>query len=171
MYETNPRQRTRGALIFLQRLEASSMGLHDLASQGFMNFVHGRLEADCATLCEQILSWHMSLDFNHFVVACLALFNPQKDFATLDVTVEGEELLEFGIDKIQKCLISIKMNGVNLNLHRMRRLATLRIPMVQWRSLVELLQLCCRVLRVHLRRRQTGVTKEILDCSKFSSSV
>ena len=93
----------------------------------------------------------MGFDFNHFVVARLALFNPQKDLTTLDVTIEGEELLEFGIDKIQKRLVSIEMNGVDLNLHRTRRLVPLRVPMVQWRSFMKLLQLCCRVLRVHLR--------------------
>ena len=135
------------------------MGLHDLASQGFMNLVHGCLEADGTALGEQIFSWNMGFDFNHFVVARLALFNPQKDLATLNVTVESEELLEFGIDKVQERLVSIEMNGVNLNLHRTRSLVPLRIPMVQWRSFVELLQLCCRVLRVHLRRRQTCVAK------------
>ena len=171
MYETNPRPRTRRALIFLRRLAASRMGLHDLTSQGFVNVVHGRLEADCTALGEQILSWHMGFDFNHFVVARLALFNTQKDLTTLDVTIEGEELLEFCIDKIQKRLVSIEMNGVNLNLHRTRRLVTLRIPMVQWRSLVELLQLCCRVLRVHLRRRQTCMAEEILDGREFGPSI
>ena len=171
MYERNPRQHTRNCWNFLRLFNTSCVGFHDLTTKGFMNFIHGGFEAGSPTFREKVFARHVSLDFDHFVVSIFTLFHAQKNLASLEVPIEGQQLLELVGDKVQQRLIGIKMDGMNLYLHRSRGLVPLRISMVQRRSFMKLLQLCCRVLRVHLRGGQTGMSEQVLDRGQFSASV
>ena len=171
MYERNRCVSARKKGKFLERLERSRVRLHHLPSQGLMHFIHGRFKTDCSALCEEIFARHMCFHFDHLILTRITLLYTKKNFTVLQLIVERQQLLQLRLDEVEQCLVGIKMDGMNLNLHPTTRLMLPRCSLIQRRSVVKLLQLCCRVLGVHLRRRQTGMAKKVLDRRQFGAAI
>ena len=118
MYERNPRDFSRRVRKILGSRIRSGVHLHDLASERFRNFVHGRFETHCMAFRKQVFARYMGLHFHHFVFPRITLFDTEKHFTILDLVVEGQQLLELGRHKVQQRAVGVKMNGMNLNLHK-----------------------------------------------------
>ena len=93
------------------------MHLHHLSSQGFVHFIHGSLKTNGSLFGKQFFAWNVGLDFHHFVFARVALLHPQENFKILDFVVVGQQLVQFGFDKIQQGRIRVEVDRMNLNLH------------------------------------------------------
>ena len=98
----------------------SGVRLQDLSPQGLVHFIHGRFKTRSTPLGEKVFSRNVGLDFNDFVFSHVVFLDPQKNLAPLQFIVEGLKLVQLPFDKIEQGLVSVEVDGVNLNLHGRR---------------------------------------------------
>ena len=60
----------------------------------------------------------MKLHVTQLVISLVVFLNSQENLARHDLIMKRIELVQFLLNKIQQTLIRVKMNRMNLNLHR-----------------------------------------------------